>query len=157
MSGKEAGVSKVRINELARELGVKSSTIINLLAGSGQAPRSHSSALGDEVAQEVREQLRRPAGTLSSPVRGRQVKPMPGSLPVKASLGVAAKPMAVCPECGESVGKDRLAKHRKKSHRIKPIRPKRKQSSAGYESSPEQERFERSFLRGGSPGLGKRG
>src|SRR5579885_541172 len=51
-------MSKIRINELARELEVKPSVIIDLLPELGVAEKkTHSSSLDDDVALEVRRRL----------------------------------------------------------------------------------------------------
>jgi hypothetical protein len=48
----------VRINELARELGVKAKTIIDLLPGYGVAEKkTHSSSIPADVAEKVRKNI----------------------------------------------------------------------------------------------------
>ena len=52
-------MSKIRINDLARELEVKSKTILDLLPEIGITDkRSHSSALEDDEAEKVRVRLK---------------------------------------------------------------------------------------------------
>jgi translation initiation factor IF-2 len=52
-------MGKIRINELARELEVKSNVVIEYLAGLGiPDKKSHSSALDDDLADKVRAHFR---------------------------------------------------------------------------------------------------
>ena len=52
-------MGKIRINELARELEVKSNVVIEYLAGTGiPDKKSHSSALDDDLADKVRAHFR---------------------------------------------------------------------------------------------------
>ena len=48
-------MAKIRINELARELEVKSHVVIEYLTEIGHEAKSHSSALDDDVANRVSE------------------------------------------------------------------------------------------------------
>ena len=52
-------MSKIRINDLARELEVKSKAIIDFLPTIGiEDKRSHSSAIEDDVAEKVRQHFK---------------------------------------------------------------------------------------------------
>src|SRR5580698_6546884 len=56
-------MGKIRINELARELEVKSNVVIDFLVGLGiQDKKSHSSALDDDLADRVRAHVRAGGG-----------------------------------------------------------------------------------------------
>ena len=56
-------MGKIRINELARELEVKSNIVIQYLQEMGiEEKKSHSSALDDELADKVRAQAARHGG-----------------------------------------------------------------------------------------------
>jgi translation initiation factor IF-2 len=58
-AGKEESMGKIRINDLARELEVKSREILDYLPELGVTDKkSHSSALEDEVAEKVRAHFR---------------------------------------------------------------------------------------------------
>src|SRR5208282_4787391 len=62
-------MGKIRINELARELEVKSNVVIDYLAGLGiPDKKSHSSALDDDLADKVREHLRAGGGSATEEV-----------------------------------------------------------------------------------------
>ncbi len=49
---------KIRVHELAREMGITSKRVMEVLEVLGQPVKSHSSTLADEVAQGVRDKLR---------------------------------------------------------------------------------------------------
>ena len=54
-TGSERGAARVRINDLARELGIKSRTILDILTELGMANgKTHSSSLDSTEAEEVR-------------------------------------------------------------------------------------------------------
>jgi hypothetical protein len=69
-------MAKIRVYELARELGVEPAQVLAALAANGESIRSASSALEPEVAQAVREKLRRPPATDEQPP-GRTQRPGP--------------------------------------------------------------------------------
>src|ERR1700684_1159203 len=61
-------MSKIRINELARELEVKPNVILETLAELGIADKkTHSSSLDDDVALQVRQRVTGEAGSESAP------------------------------------------------------------------------------------------
>src|ERR1700689_2649044 len=61
-------MSKIRINELARELEVKPNVILETLAELGIADKkTHSSSLDDDVALEIRRRVAGEAGGERSP------------------------------------------------------------------------------------------
>src|SRR6202046_3677599 len=61
-------MSKIRINELARELEVKPNVILETLAELGIADKkTHSSSLDDDVALEVRRRVAGEAGEGRAP------------------------------------------------------------------------------------------
>ncbi len=49
--------SKIRVNQLARELGMESKELVDFLQKEGFAVRSHSSTLGEEEAELIRKQI----------------------------------------------------------------------------------------------------
>ena len=79
-------MSKVRINDLAREMEVKSRQILDVLAELGlDSGKTHSSSLEDYEAEKVRAQFERgsrAAGGLSAP---RLARPSGASLPRSTS------------------------------------------------------------------------
>src|SRR5579862_5467529 len=76
-------MGKIRINELARELEVKSNVVIEFLMGIGiHDKKSHSSALDDDVADKVRAHLRdggeaAPEAEAAAPAPAPHVQPAP--------------------------------------------------------------------------------
>src|SRR5580698_423701 len=63
------GMSKIRINELARELEVKPSIIIELLPELGvHDKKTHSSSLDDDLVFKIRFQITGDGGELGRPV-----------------------------------------------------------------------------------------
>jgi len=54
---KDGAAGKIRVNDLARELGIKSAPIMAYLAELGQQHRSHSNSVDDGVAAKVRERF----------------------------------------------------------------------------------------------------
>ena len=64
-------MSKVRINDLARELEVKSRAILDVLEAAGVTEKkTHSSSLEEDEAERVRAQLQRGKGGASGGARG---------------------------------------------------------------------------------------
>src|SRR5580698_10460592 len=62
-------MSKIRINELARELEVKPNVILETLAELGIADKkTHSSSLDDDVALQVRQRVTGESGEGSAPM-----------------------------------------------------------------------------------------
>ena len=49
--------SKIRVNQLARELGMESKELVDFLQKEGFAVRSHSSTLDEEEAELIRKQI----------------------------------------------------------------------------------------------------
>ena len=80
-------MGKIRINELARELEVKSNVVLEYLAGLGiPDKKSHSSALDDDLADKVRAHFRdggEPTPEVAAPVES-PVAPSPAAPVVEA-------------------------------------------------------------------------
>jgi Translation initiation factor IF-2, N-terminal region len=73
-------VAKIRINDLARELGVKSLRVISSLSELGEnARKGHSSSVDSSIAERVREYFKSGSGRLESSIS-------PGIRPLSASL-----------------------------------------------------------------------
>jgi hypothetical protein len=76
---RENRMAKIRVYELARELNVDSNRIMDALKADGEFVRSASSTLEPEVAQAVRERLRRQPAAKEQAVRpGRRRELAPG-------------------------------------------------------------------------------
>lgn len=74
----------MRVHELARELGVTSKRIMEVLEVLDKQVKSHSSTLDDEVAQSVRDKLRSTragSGLITTPTQSPGSYPSPGSAP----------------------------------------------------------------------------
>jgi translation initiation factor IF-2 len=70
-------MGKIRINELARELEVKSNVVIDYLMGLGiHDKKSHSSALDDDLAEKVRAHFQS-GGTAAPEAPAKKVEPAP--------------------------------------------------------------------------------
>ena len=70
-------MSKIRINELARELEVKPNVILDLLPELGvHDKKTHSSSLDDDVALQIRERL---VGGEPVPSAAEETSPAPPS------------------------------------------------------------------------------
>ena len=89
-------MAKIRINELARELEVKSHLVLEYLAEIGAGDkRSHSSALEDDLADKVRQHFRVAEEPPTAPAQGTS-RPAPAPVaPAVSSAG--AKPQVVEP------------------------------------------------------------
>ncbi|HUI40623.1 MAG TPA: translation initiation factor IF-2 N-terminal domain-containing protein, partial [Terriglobia bacterium] len=86
-------MSKIRINELARELEVKSNLVIEYLATIGFADKkSHSSALDDELAEKVRQHFHADVAESPEPVAA---PPPPPVAPKPVEAPVAPPPATV--------------------------------------------------------------
>ena len=87
-------MSKVRINDLARELEVKSRQILDMLAELGLgAGKTHSSSLEEDEAEKVRAQFNhgaRPAGHAGSGASSRG----PQGMAPKIDLSHVSKPVS---------------------------------------------------------------
>ena len=71
-------MGKIRINELARELEVKSNVVIEYLAELGiPDKKSHSSALDDDLADKVRGHFRAGGETAMEEVEAAPAAPSP--------------------------------------------------------------------------------
>ncbi len=95
-------MAKIRVYELAQELNVDSKQVMDALAADGELVRSVASALGPEVAQAVRERLRRqPAAKEQLPGPGRRREIAPGkegwavAVPRQARPGQPPRTVAV--------------------------------------------------------------
>src|SRR5258708_10940381 len=85
-------MSKIRINDLARELEVKSKAILDSLSAVGVTEKkTHSSSLEDYEAEKVRVYLR---GTGESPTvrSSRPAPPSPDEIKTKIDLSHISKP-----------------------------------------------------------------
>jgi translation initiation factor IF-2 len=90
---------KIRINDLARELEVKSKAILEYLPELGIADkRSHSSAIEDEVAEKVRAHFRQTA-----PPSPAEVQPAPALSETTAKASPATAPRVTHPTAAEPV------------------------------------------------------
>jgi translation initiation factor IF-2 len=81
-------MSKVRINDLARELEVKSKAILDVLSTVGVTEKkTHSSSLEDHEAEKVRAYLR---GSSEAPVSsGRSARPLRGEEEIKTKIDLS--------------------------------------------------------------------
>ena len=71
-------MGKIRINELARELEVKSNVVIDYLAEVGHPDKkSHSSALDDDLADKVRAHFRAGGESATEPEKVEAAPPAP--------------------------------------------------------------------------------
>jgi translation initiation factor IF-2 len=92
-------MSKIRINDLARELEVKSKAVIDFLPEIGVIDKkSHSSALDDEVAERVREHFRtvHEGPGEEDAAKAQAAAPAPAK-PEAAAAGPAAAPAPALP------------------------------------------------------------
>ncbi len=86
-------MEKVRINDLARELEVKSKTILDLLPQVGVTEKkTHSSSIEPGEAEKVRRQFRAQAEAASSAKESRAARPAPGEIKTKIDLSKISKP-----------------------------------------------------------------
>ncbi len=86
-------MSKIRINDLARELEVKSKAILDSLTEVGiTEKKSHSSSLEDHEADKVRRYLGAPGEASSSAKSSRSSKPEPEGIKTKIDLSNISKP-----------------------------------------------------------------
>src|SRR5580658_4076970 len=101
-------MSKIRINELARELEVKPNVILETLAELGIADKkTHSSSLDDDVALQVRHRVTGESGTAPEGAHTREIaaehpaaaeparehSPKPHAAKPEPSAGPTAEPM----------------------------------------------------------------
>jgi translation initiation factor IF-2 len=86
---------KIRINDLARELEVKSKAVLDYLHEIGHPDkRSHSSAVDDDVAEKVREHFRHTGEQEEKPQAGpKPAAKTPAVPPAAATKTAAAKPV----------------------------------------------------------------
>src|ERR1700691_5473008 len=87
-------MGKIRINELARELEVKSNVVLDYVAGLGiPDKKSHSSALDDDLAEKVRAHFQSGGGAVAAeaPAAEEPAPPPPDPAPAP----VAAEPAPV--------------------------------------------------------------
>ncbi|MGH9355406.1 MAG: translation initiation factor IF-2 [Terriglobia bacterium] len=99
---------KVRINDLARELEVKSKSLLDYLHEIGHTDKkSHSSAIDEEVASRVREHFRNQAGVdlrePSKAARPAAVRPGPPAEASKPEPPKAAAPSREAPQMVRSI------------------------------------------------------
>ena len=86
-------MSKIRINDLARELEVKSKSILDVLPEVGVTEKkSHSSSLEDHEADKVRARLRAASAAPSSSRSSRPVRPDADEIKTKIDLSHISKP-----------------------------------------------------------------
>src|SRR5579872_750011 len=122
-------MSKIRINELARELEVKPSVIIDLLPELGVADKkTHSSSLDDDVALEVRRRLSAgaPAPNGAGAAHAEPAEPQ-APAPVEAAPEPAHRPQPVArieptPAPSET-SKEISEEHAAPARPVHPLRP----------------------------------
>jgi translation initiation factor IF-2 len=86
-------MEKVRINDLARELEVKSKEILDLLPKVGVTEKkTHSSSIEPGEAEKVRRHFSAQAETASSAKEARAARPAPGEIKTKIDLSKISKP-----------------------------------------------------------------
>ena len=86
-------MSKIRINDLARELEVKSKSILDVLPEVGVTEKkSHSSSLEDHEADKVRARLRIASTAQSSSRSSRPTRPDGDEIKTKIDLSNISKP-----------------------------------------------------------------
>ncbi len=86
-------MSKIRINDLARELEVKSKSILDVLPEVGVTEKkSHSSSLEDHEADKVRARLRAASPAQSSSRSSRPTRPDGDEIKTKIDLSNISKP-----------------------------------------------------------------
>jgi len=86
-------MSKIRINDLARELEVKSKAILDSLPHVGVTEKkTHSSSLEDHEADKVRTYLRGTGESPTSSKSSRSVQPAPDGIKTKIDLSHISKP-----------------------------------------------------------------
>src|SRR6266700_255970 len=86
-------MSKVRINDLARELEVKSKAILDVLPEAGiTEKKTHSSSLEDFEADKVRAHFRAASESQSGTKSVRSARPDPDGIKTKIDLSHISKP-----------------------------------------------------------------
>src|SRR5437016_1460158 len=86
-------MSKVRINDLARELEVKSKAILDVLTEVGVTEKkTHSSSLEDHEADKVRARLRASGESSGAARSARQSRPETDGIKTKIDLSHISKP-----------------------------------------------------------------
>src|SRR5579859_2285715 len=86
-------MSKVRINDLARELEVKSKAILDVLQAVGVTEKkTHSSSIEDHEAVKVRAHFRAAAGESASAKSSRPSRPESGEIKTKIDLSNISRP-----------------------------------------------------------------
>src|SRR5437773_2312804 len=86
-------MSKVRINDLARELEVKSKAILDVLTEVGVTEKkTHSSSLEDHEADKVRAHFRASGESLAAAKSARQSRPETDGIKTKIDLSHISKP-----------------------------------------------------------------
>src|SRR5437588_12991946 len=86
-------MSKIRINDLARELEVKSKAILDVLVEAGvTAKKTHSSSLESDEAEKVRAHFRASAEGQGSARTARATRPDPDGIKTKIDLSHISKP-----------------------------------------------------------------
>jgi hypothetical protein len=129
MHKKDGGVGKIRVNVLAREVGIKSRSILAYLAELGYPKRSHSSVIDGALSIKVREHfgpiVRLGGPEVSQPETAalegmrehrQEVQVIPPAPSRRAP--VATQALQKCPECGVSMRVDRLPRHLRRAHTI---------------------------------------
>src|SRR5437667_595718 len=86
-------MSKIRINDLARELEVKSKAILDVLVEAGVTEKkTHSSSLEDHEAEKVRAHFRASGEGQGSGKSARSGRPEPEGIKTKIDLSHISKP-----------------------------------------------------------------
>ncbi|MGW6131221.1 translation initiation factor IF-2 N-terminal domain-containing protein, partial [Cellulomonas sp. NPDC055163] len=90
-------MAKVRVYELAKELGVESKTIMTKLGDLGEFVRSASSTIEPPVVRKLRD-LYPVGGSAPAPAPARPAAPKPAAAPTPAAAAPAASaPVAAAP------------------------------------------------------------
>lgn len=111
----------MRVNDLARELGVKTKVILALLPSIGiQTKHSHSSSLSEEEVKRLREH----SGTL----RAAAIRSAHGGTVTPAPTILGTNALVPCTVCGSPVRHDRMDRHITRVHNgervpIRAVRP----------------------------------
>ena len=91
--GKQGRMEKVRINDLARELEVKSKSILDLLPEIGvKEKKTHSSSIEPGEAEKVRHHFQAQVEAASRAKESRAARPAPSEIKTKIDLSKISKP-----------------------------------------------------------------
>src|SRR5689334_1583806 len=114
-------MSKIRINDLARELEVKSKAILDVLTEVGVTEKkTHSSSLEDHEADKVRAHFRASGESSGTSKSARQTRPEPDGIKTKIDLSHISKPGDVLKAI---IGKQQAAAPTQPSVPLRPLTP----------------------------------